>query len=105
MTQSIIYIYLIAINLIAFGAMALDKSKARHHRQRISEAMLLTLAAVGGSVGAIAAMLCFRHKTRHLKFTLGLPAILCLQLLLLWLIVHGGAFWAAVVQNIGNSRF
>jgi uncharacterized membrane protein YsdA (DUF1294 family) len=105
MTQSFIYIYLIAINLIAFGAMALDKSKARHNRERIPEAVLMTLAVIGGSVGAIAAMLCCRHKTRHLKFTLGLPAILCLQLLLLWLIVHGGAFWAAAVQSIGNNRF
>ena len=68
------------INLVTFAIYGLDKYKARHHKWRISEATLLLLAAVGGSAGALVAMQVFRHKTQHLKFKLGVPALLVLQL-------------------------
>lgn len=74
--------YLITINALAFLLMLIDKQKARKRKWRISEATLLWSAALGGSVGALAGMYCFRHKTRHRKFTVGVPLILTVQLLL-----------------------
>lgn len=63
-----IVVYLIAINLIAFGAMGLDKRFAEQRGRRISEATLLSLAVIGGSAGAIAGQQAFRHKTRKQPF-------------------------------------
>lgn len=74
--------YLITINALAFLLMLIDKQKARKRKWRISEATLLWSAALGGSVGALAGMYCFRHKTRHKKFTVGVPLILVAQVLL-----------------------
>lgn len=73
-------VYLLAVNLTAFAAFGTDKWKAVHHRYRIPERVLLGIAVIGGSVGAMAGMYCFRHKTRHLKFKAGIPVILALQI-------------------------
>lgn len=73
-------IYLLLINAAAFLLMLIDKQKARRGRWRISEATLLWSAALGGSIGALAGMYLFRHKTKHKKFTLGVPAILTAQI-------------------------
>ena len=79
-------IYLIVINVITFAVYGLDKWKAQHDRWRISESSLLTLAAIGGSIGAWIGMKVWHHKTLHRKFTLGVPAILLIQIALwLWL--------------------
>ena len=72
--------YLILINAAAFLLMLLDKWKARRGAWRIPEATLLGIALLGGSIGAIAGMNLFRHKTKHLKFSIGLPVILALQI-------------------------
>lgn len=72
--------YLILANLAAFLLMGVDKSKARRHRWRIPERILFLSAALGGSVGAMAGMWFFRHKTRHWYFVVGMPAILALQI-------------------------
>lgn len=72
--------YLILINLIAFFLMAADKWKARHHAWRIPEKTLFLSGVLGGCPGALAGMYLFRHKTKHLTFVLGMPAILILQL-------------------------
>lgn len=74
--------YLLAINVIAFFAYGIDKWKARKGRWRIPERTLLLLAAVGGSIGAWTGMTVWRHKTKHLKFQVGVPLILVLQLAL-----------------------
>lgn len=74
--------YLLLINALALVLMLVDKYKARKNLWRIPEATLLTVAALGGSLGAIAGMYLFRHKTRKPKFSLGLPAILVAQILL-----------------------
>lgn len=62
--------------------MLTDKRRAVKGVWRIPEATLLTVAVIGGSIGSICGMYAVRHKTRHLKFKLGLPLILILQLLL-----------------------
>ncbi len=77
-------LYLIAINVITFIVYGIDKLKAKEHWWRISEATLLLLAVIGGSLGAWAGMYVFHHKTKHKKFKWGVPAILLLQLALLW---------------------
>ena len=71
--------YLLLVNLTAFVLMGLDKRRARRERWRIPEKTLFFPAVLGGSVGAIAGMYLFRHKTRHWYFRLGLPALLLLQ--------------------------
>ena len=88
----IIGLYFIFVNILAFGLMGDDKGRAQRAQGRISEGALLALAAAGGSPGVWAGMYCFRHKTRHRAFTLGVPALLALQLLaaaLLWLRLSG----------------
>lgn len=72
--------YLIIMNIGAFILFAWDKFQALRDKRRVSENDLLLGALLGGSLGAIFAMYYFRHKTRHLKFKLGLPLILLLQL-------------------------
>ncbi len=112
MNISVVIHYLIAINLLTFFVYGHDKWKAqnpdpsapprrinprrkkkrrsrkvKHARRRTPEATLLLLAALGGSVGALLAMHIFRHKTRHRKFTLGIPALLLAQIVVIVLIL------------------
>lgn len=70
------YYYLIFINVAAFVLYGIDKHRAKRGAWRIPEKTLLGAAALGGGVGALLGMRAFRHKTRKLKFTLGVPAIL-----------------------------
>ena len=80
--------YLIIINAISFILMLVDKYKAKKNLWRIPEATLMGFAAAGGSVGALAGMYLVRHKTKHLKFTVGIPVFLFIHILILtWLIV------------------
>lgn len=76
-------IYLVAINLIAFLAMLIDKKKAEKGKWRTKEATLLTLALIGGSIGEIIGMYVFHHKTQKQKFFIGVPVIIVLQILLI----------------------
>jgi uncharacterized membrane protein YsdA (DUF1294 family) len=74
--MKLIICYLLIVNALGMLFMLIDKQKARRGAWRIPEATLLTLAALGGSAGCIAGMYLFRHKTKHLKFTVGLPLLL-----------------------------
>lgn len=76
-------IYIIAINILAFLLYGIDKLKAKMNHWRVPESVLLGAAAIGGSVGALAAMLLFRHKTKHKKFTICVPLFLLLQVALI----------------------
>lgn len=80
-------LYALIINLIAFFVYADDKRRARHDQWRISESTLVVVALVGGSVGALLAMLMLRHKTRHRKYVIGIPAILLVQILIIYVLV------------------
>ena len=79
-------IYLVVINLIAFLAMYIDKRRAKYGKWRIPEQTLFVLALIGGSIGAIAGMYTFRHKTKKLRFSIGFPVILVLQILLIFMV-------------------
>lgn len=76
-----IMIYLVCINVIGFFAMWLDKRKAQKGKWRIQEKTLFLITALGGGIGTIAGMYTFRHKTKKLAFTVGLPAILILEII------------------------
>jgi uncharacterized membrane protein YsdA (DUF1294 family) len=78
--------YLLAINILAFCVMDFDKQKARKGVWRISESTLFTLAILGGSIGDLLGMWIFRHKTKHLKFVIGMPFILIIQLVITYII-------------------
>ena len=85
-------LYLLLINAVAFVLMLADKEKARKNRWRIPERTLIGSALLGGSLGALLGMYTFRHKTKHLKFTLGVPAILIAQIALaIWIFLKIGA--------------
>ena len=80
MIKYIVLMYLIIINAAGFLLMLVDKLKAKRGAWRIPEATLMGTAALGGSIGSLIGMKLFRHKTRHLKFTIGIPLILVLQI-------------------------
>ena len=79
--------YLITVNALGFLLMLIDKAKAKKKKWRIPERTLMTVAAIGGSVGSLLGMYAVRHKTKHPKFTIGIPLILALQtiaLVIVW---------------------
>lgn len=82
MTQTIVYILLV-INVLTFVIYGIDKWKAKQGTWRISEATLLLLAVIGGSIGALLGMKVWHHKTMHKKFKYGLPLILLAQIALI----------------------
>ncbi len=83
-----IVVYFATVNLLAFALMGIDKRKAIKGAFRIPEATLFIIAIIGGSIGSIAGMYTFRHKTRHFKFVYGMPAILVVQILLIILLFN-----------------
>lgn len=83
-----LFIYLAAINLIAFLAFGIDKLKARKGWWRIPEAVLMWLAVLGGSIGALLGMKLWHHKTLHKKFRFGVPAILILQIAIVVFLIY-----------------
>ena len=79
----IVLIYLAVINVVTFFMYGIDKWKAKKSKWRIRETALLSLAVLGGSVGAWLGMKVWHHKTQHKKFKYGLPAIIIVQLALI----------------------
>ena len=82
MTEALLY-YLIVINVVTFLVYGTDKWKAKQGSWRLSEASLLILAVIGGSIGALLGMKIWHHKTMHKKFKYGLPLILIIQIILI----------------------
>ncbi len=84
-----LFLYLLLINAASFVLMLVDKYKARRNLWRISESCLFTFALLGGSVGSLLGMYLVRHKTKHRKFTVGMPLILVLQMIvIIWCCVE-----------------
>ena len=84
----LILIYLLIVNALGFLLMLVDKRKAQKNLWRIPEATLFLMAAIGGSIGSLAGMYKFRHKTRHWYFVIGMPAILIAQIALVYFLVR-----------------
>lgn len=82
----IIIVYIVMMNLVSFALMGIDKYKAKKKAWRIPEATLFLFAIFGGSIGSILGMFLFHHKTRHWYFLFGLPLILILQLVCIYLL-------------------
>ena len=80
--------YLVIINIVTFVVYGIDKWKAKRGNWRISEAALLMLAVIGGTIGALLGMKVWHHKAMHLKFKYGLPLILLAQIALIYLIIR-----------------
>ena len=77
-----VLLYLLIINAVGFLLMLVDKYKAKKKLWRIPEATDRGVAAMGGSIGSLIGMYTVRHKTKHLKFTIGIPLILAVQVVL-----------------------
>ena len=75
-------IYLLIVNAVGFSVMLYDKYLAKNNLWRIPETTLFSIALLGGSFGSLLGMYTVRHKTRHLKFTLGIPVVLIVQVIL-----------------------
>jgi uncharacterized membrane protein YsdA (DUF1294 family) len=88
MIYQILCIYLLAVNLVLFAMMGIDKYKARKGLWRIPEKTLFVTAILGGSIGGILGMKLFRHKTLHNSFRFGFPAILIAQLALAGYLIY-----------------
>ncbi|MDO4464231.1 MAG: DUF1294 domain-containing protein [Bacillota bacterium] len=80
---TLLLVYFVSVNLIGFAFMGIDKYKAKKRAFRIPEATLFIVAIIGGSIGSLLGMYAFRHKTRHRRFTYGMPFILLVQIALI----------------------
>lgn len=88
MFRKTMLVVLLLINAAAVAIMCADKKSAVHHRRRVPEHTLMAFALLGGSPGVLLGMCAFRHKTRHPKFALGVPAILLAELLAAAYLLH-----------------
>ena len=83
-----IVIIIAVVNLIGYLLMGYDKGKAKRNEQRVSERTFFIIATLFGSIGIYMGMKKFRHKTRHTSFSLGIPSILFIQLILIGVIFY-----------------
>ena len=83
-----IIIYFVAINLIGFLAMYIDKQKAKKGRWRIPEKTLFSITLLGGGIGTNLGMKLFRHKTKKGRFMLGFPTILVVEIVMIILFIY-----------------
>ena len=85
-------LWLVCINAATFAVYGVDKRRARQGAWRVPEKTLFLLPLLGGSVGALAGMRVFHHKTKHWYFVWGIPLILLAQMALaVWLLVRYSA--------------
>lgn len=83
----VLLIYLLAINVVGFLLMGIDKLRAKKQVWRVPEKTLFLMAVIGGSIGTNLGMYVFRHKTKHWYFVIGMPLILIAQIaLVVWLV-------------------
>ena len=92
MLLKIVLVYLVLINVLGFVQMGLDKRKARKDKWRTPEAHLFLTAILGGSLGSWLGMQVFHHKTKHITFVVGMPAILLLQIIVT-AVLWGKFYW------------
>ena len=80
--KMILIVYLVIVNIVAFSLMGIDKRKAIKNKYRIPEKVLFMSAILLGSIGANVGMQVFRHKTKHMSFVIGMPAIFIMQVVI-----------------------
>lgn len=85
--EKIFIIYIAVISIITFAVFGIDKLKAIKDKWRIPEKVLFLLSIIGGSVGALLGMYTFRHKTKKPAFKFGIPAILTVQIVIIYFIM------------------
>ena len=76
----VLFYYLIAVNVLAFVLMGIDKRRAKKNPSRIPEWTLFLPVIFGGALGGVAGMRLFRHKIPHWYFKYSFPLLLLLQL-------------------------
>ena len=86
--MNFILLYLLLVNALGFILMLTDKYKAQKNLWRIPEATLITVAVLGGSLGCLLGMKTVRHKTKHTKFTVGIPVILMCQIIIAIILIR-----------------
>lgn len=86
--MSILIWYLSVINFTTWAAYGLDKGRAKSGKWRIPERTLLLLALIGGSLGALAGMIMFRHKTRKPKFFISVPVMFVVHCVIVAMLVY-----------------
>ncbi|MCM0663043.1 DUF1294 domain-containing protein [Coprococcus sp. B2-R-112] len=96
MQHRILLIYLAVVNILTIIVFGVDKMNAKSNRQRVRIVTLLGLAFIGGSVGALIGMYGFRHKTKKAYFTVGVPLILLMQVVVLFYVMNMGIFFGEV---------
>lgn len=85
-TIAVFVFYIALVNFLGFYAMYSDKMRAKKRAYRIPETTFFAIAIIGGCIGCITGMYLFRHKTRHLTFVIGMPLILILQIVGIFLL-------------------
>ena len=96
MQHRILLIYLAVVNILTIIVFGVDKMNAKSNRQRVRIVTLLGLAFIGGSVGALIGMYGFHHKTKKAYFTVGVPLILLMQVVVLFYVMNMGIFFGEV---------
>lgn len=90
-------IYMVVMNIVGFLVMGADKMKARKHRRRVPERSIFIISIISGSVGVLAGMYTFRHKTRHMKFVIGIPVIIAAQIIVGIVLTYKFEMWIPVL--------
>lgn len=90
MQHRILLIYIAVVNILTIIVFGVDKMNAKSNRQRVRIVTLLGLAFIGGSVGALIGMYGFHHKTKKAYFTVGVPLILLMQVVVLFYVMNMG---------------
>ena len=96
MQHRILLIYLAVVSILTIIVFGVDKMNAKSNRQRVRIVTLLGLAFIGGSVGALIGMYGFHHKTKKAYFTVGVPLILLMQVVVLFYVMNMGIFFGEV---------
>lgn len=82
--------FLVAVNLVAFAIMGIDKLKAKGHKRRVPEKVLFLFAIIFGGLGGTLGMYAFRHKTKHWYFAIFFPALAIVQIaVVVWMVSNG----------------
>lgn len=86
--EKILVLYSILINILSFAMMGIDKKKAKNHRYRISENILIALSIIGGAIGTLIGIIVFKHKTSKSKFYIGVPIIYIINQIIILFILN-----------------